>query len=547
MSDERFDLVLVGGGSKILPVAMYAAKYAGLSVGIFECRHELGGCWSSEEAAVAGFISELHSSTVWKDLYFAPLWEDFPDWGEKGVKLGRHKIGTGMIMEEDDSCVALYHPEEDPNQERTARSIAQFSEKDAETYLKLWELNKPGGPLTDARIEGAFNVPPPPDQPDAFEKFMLWYLKQPDCMIDQRWLNLPSLQAAYEFWESPEMIRLTLSFAQVMGNVEAAIPALFIGIPHLANCYFVIGGTHNIAHAAHRIIIENGGKIFTNHPVSKILVKNGEAKGIRLEDGTEIAAKKAVVTGVSPDQLCFEMLESEHLSPKIRNKIKHLERRLACITWYSWALHEPPDYKAAAHTPDIKYTQRMTLGSKDPDLIIKEQAWRRLLKDPPETEIIVLGVHSQEDNTRSPDGKHVVGTSQTVLPANARTPEEWKEYKKSNAEYILSQWQKYAPNMTWDNVIGYCPTTPYDTASRMRNMWPTGNHHVVDDSPGQTNKFKPITEFARHRTPIKNLYATGAAWGPFAGAHTCQGYRCYKALAEDLGLDKPWEKKGRSY
>ena len=67
MADASYDLVLIGGGSKTLPVAMYAAKYGG-----------------------PGFLSELHSSTVWRDLYFAPLWEDFPDFEEKGARLARY-------------------------------------------------------------------------------------------------------------------------------------------------------------------------------------------------------------------------------------------------------------------------------------------------------------------------------------------------------------------------------------------------------------------------------------------------------------------------
>ncbi len=220
---------------------------------------------------------------------------------------------------------------------------------------------------------------------------------------------------------------------------------------------------------------------------------------------------------------------------------------MTCINWYSWAIHEPPDYKAAAFNPDINHTQRVVLGSRDDEAVLREAAWRRLGKQPPEPEVIVLGVHTMLDETRGPKGKHVAGTSQTVLPADALTFKEWKEYKKSNAEFVMKEWHDYAPNMEWNNVIGYIPITPYDTANRLKNMWPTGNHHVIDDIPGQSYKFKPISELAGHRLPIKNLYATGAAWGPVAGAHTGQGYRCYKAMAEDLGLEKPWEKKGRPY
>ncbi len=547
MADASYDLVLIGGGSKTLPVAMYAAKYGGLSVAIFEDRHELGGAWTSEEAAVPGFLSELHSSTVWRDLYFAPLWEDFPDFEEKGARLARYPGGSGLICVEDDSCLVLYHGDEDPTQERTAAEIAKVSERDAETWLKLWEVNKSGGAYNQAVLEDTFNLPPGPDQPDAGERFYQWFLKQPDCPIDRRWLFLPAFQASREFWESPEMRRLTMSFVQVRGSVELQAPGVMVGLPMIIRCSLVIGGTHSLAHAAHRIIIENGGKIFTNSEVTKILVENGEAKGIRLADGSEIEAKQAVVSGVDPHQLCFDLIGKDHMSPKILNKIEHLERRMTCITWYSWAIHEPPNYKASIANPDINHTHRVVLGSKDDEPVLREAAWRRLGKQPPETEIIVLGVHSTRDATRSPEGKHVVSTSQTVLPANCLSEREWKAYKKSNANYILQEWQKYAPNMTWDNVIGYCPITPYDTASRLKNMRPTGNHHVIDDLPGQSYKFKPISELAGHRMPIKRLYATGAGWGPAAGAHTGQGYRCYKVIAEDLGLEKPWEKKGRPF
>ena len=49
MADETFDAVIVGGGTKALFLAMYLIKYGGMSVGIFERRHEIGGCLATEE------------------------------------------------------------------------------------------------------------------------------------------------------------------------------------------------------------------------------------------------------------------------------------------------------------------------------------------------------------------------------------------------------------------------------------------------------------------------------------------------------------------
>jgi phytoene dehydrogenase-like protein len=43
MADKTFDAVIVGGGNKALLLALYLIKYGGMSVGIFERRHEVGG------------------------------------------------------------------------------------------------------------------------------------------------------------------------------------------------------------------------------------------------------------------------------------------------------------------------------------------------------------------------------------------------------------------------------------------------------------------------------------------------------------------------
>ncbi len=84
MADAKYDAVLIGGGNKCLALAMYLAKYGGMKVGIFESRHELGGGWGSAELPLPGFLHDIYSSTHVGDYYHGPLWEDFPDWEEKG-------------------------------------------------------------------------------------------------------------------------------------------------------------------------------------------------------------------------------------------------------------------------------------------------------------------------------------------------------------------------------------------------------------------------------------------------------------------------------
>ena len=62
MADTSFDVVCVGAGNKNLAFASWAAKYGGLSVGMFEERHEAGAGWSSEESPSPGFLSQARHS-----------------------------------------------------------------------------------------------------------------------------------------------------------------------------------------------------------------------------------------------------------------------------------------------------------------------------------------------------------------------------------------------------------------------------------------------------------------------------------------------------
>ena len=62
MADKTFDAVIVGGGNKALLLAMYLIKYGGMSVGIFERRHEIGGCLATEEISAQGDDCRDHGS-----------------------------------------------------------------------------------------------------------------------------------------------------------------------------------------------------------------------------------------------------------------------------------------------------------------------------------------------------------------------------------------------------------------------------------------------------------------------------------------------------
>ncbi len=545
MADATYDAIIVGGGSKGLILAMYLAKYGGMEVAIFEKRHEAGGGWCTDEGPAPGFLADYHASAN-GPTYHIPVEWDFPEWVELGGKYIDIEVGQGAIFKEDDSCILTYTHRGDPNYERAAKSIARHSERDAETWIRLQESIRKF--FFPAYLEFIYNPPPPPGVPDAMERLMM----QPDTGFDPYWAMKTPLEAAQDAFESGAvasmLMRLVMTGLGIPPDVSgmgfhAFVQSLAMAAPGRRGG--VQGGTHSWAHAATKIFLANGGKIFTKQEVDKVLIENGKAKGVRLADGTEVEARKLVVSSLDPYNLCFRLIGKEYLNWQILRKVENLERRYTTITWYTWALHELPDYKAASIDPDINRVMALALVSKDPEEAMREIALRRLGKMPEELQLFII-VHSIADRTRVPEGKYSLLTEQYVLPANALSESEWVEYKSHHAQQLIELFQRHAPNMTWDNVVGYAAITPYDIC-KLDNMAPTGNWAIIDNTPSQWGRSRPIPELASHRTPIENLYATGSAWPPFAVAACFQGYNCYKVIAADYGLGKPWEKEGRPF
>jgi len=541
MPDATYDAVIVGGGNKALAIAMWLARYGGLSVGIFESRHEIGGGWASEEAAAPGFISNTHAQMIFIWMHYPAAWRDFPEFWDLGCKVDQYVCNNSGIFRDTGKCLTTYSVKHDPTQERTAKEIARFSERDADLWLTLWNLRE--NTLRASSGEVGSTGP-------AGEGMMTLFaaLAEKGIKLEAIHNTYSTLRGAKEVWESKEMqcimVRQALSSGNDVTLPGGGLSGLMLA-PLLPYMCFHVGGTHQVAHAAHKVLLADGVKIWTHCDVEKVIIENGTATGIRLTDGTEIGARKLVVSTLNPQQLCFDLIGKEHLSDQINRRIELIESSHTCIGWYNWAVHEPPKYTAAEFNPDVNKAFWLGLHQvTDPDTMARETYWRRLGKMAPLEDLNpVAWCHSLFDPRYAPEGKHLASHENFMPPASALTEKEWLELKEQHAEDMINLWQTFAPNMTWDNVIGCDSGTPFD-ACRMKNNAPNGCWSVIDPVPHQTGANRPIPELSGHKTPINNLYATGAAW-PGIGAGVGVAYRCYKVIAEDLDLGKPWLEPGK--
>jgi len=549
MPDLSFDAVICGGGNKALMLAMYLTKYAGMTCGIFERRHEIGGGLATEEIAAPGFRGNTHAN-IMLPWYYAPLYRDFPEFWEYGGQIDQYLCSDGSIFMDTDKCLAIYSQKHDPEQERTAREIARFSEKDAETWLTVYNLFHTDE-VQRIQVDSLMSPHEWQTKPEFLDRQMAVLPLMEKANIDPTpFLTASPMEAVQMLFESPELQYTVLRFfPSGVHNVRDRTKGVnTLGMAGtLPTLSFVRGGTHMIAHACHQWLVQHGCRFHLNKTVTKVVHDGKTASGIELDDGSRVEARKIVVTaGLSVWNL-VEIVGRDVFGEDQCKRIDNLSTsNIGNIMWYSYALHEAPRYTAEAFNPDIHETFWLGLApSADIEhLAIECDEANQGKISPLEHFNPVVWCHSLVDPSYAPPGKHIAQHEMQGPRATDLPEKEYLKLKDKHAADMIAYWGKFAPNMTWNNIIGIDTNSPYDVC-RMKNLSPHGNFAGIDQTPEQSGANRPTPELANHRTPIRNLYCTGGFWHVGGEASCNQSYNCYKIISSDMNLGKPWEEPGK--
>ena len=554
MPDTSYDAIVIGGGHHGTIIACYLQQ-AGLKTVIFERQHELGGGACGEELPLPGFIQNTcaHFTRFWAH----PAYTDF-NLREYGLKYVFPDQNEGMVYP-DGTCYVGYSAwrvdpltgkEEfsDANVKKTYNEIARFSKNDAETYLDI--LGKYQRKWRAAFREYRYSPPTPWGVKNALEKLC----DDPKDGIDPVYQFMTGSQIAKDLFESPElqclfMRAILTSYGIYPGDVIGIY--VFVHVIGLTLSFesasIVFGGSHTITHALQRAFSAMGGEFCVETEVDKVFVDDGRARGIRLTNGTEVEAKQLVVCDLGVPQTIFRLLGENYVTPKVARRIRNIRYDRGHAYWGNMALHELPKYKATSFNPDIGNQPRLYMGEKDPEYI----SWRYQVdiftKGFPEKWYLLVAPDTIWDKTRAPEGKHTVLVEDYAPPVHLFTEKQWLKMKKEVEDLILKQWQIYAPNMTRGNVIDAFITTPYEHGLRnidaLNGSWSYGAM-----LPSQLDRFRPIPDLSSYRLPfLKNTYICSSNMHSGAGIARGSSYNCFKVIAEDFGLEKIWEKKGRPW
>lgn len=546
MTETSYDAIIVGSGHNGICLAAYLQR-AGLQVAIFERRFEEGGAVFSAECTAPGFIHNLHANFIggiFADL--SPFYKDF-ELEKFGGRLIYPDTQSGIPFSDGRPPIVLWNVANEENIAKTHKSIAQYSKADADTYV---ELTRKGLHVFDHWGADYFSAPtlPTEDDPDPNHTAQINLMKA--MGLPPHYIMGTGRELLDRLFESPELRTLLYKQVEEFGTALEMMHTganAFGGITIAAlNWRISVGGTHSLAHAMAMAAVNEGVHIYENSPVVKVLIKGGKAVGVKLKDGTEVKANKLVASGADLKQSLLKLVGEDIIGPVWAKRARDFKvGNTSTLASTAWALHEAPNYKSAKHDPHINKTFYTVVGYDCPDDVLqcKRAARAGWL---PEHARGGTWTNSLWDPTYAPPGKHSLTGWFDFPDASAFTRDEWEEIRNTYNDKFLKTFEKFAPNMTRDNVIGdfFYPLLDQEEEMGLAD-WMGGSIR-----PDQLGAFRPFPEAAAamyHVPPLENFYMCGPCMYPGGSVSAGPGYNAFKIIAEDFGLDKFWEKLDRGY
>ena len=522
---SSYDVIVIGGGHNGLVNAAYLAR-AGKKVLVLERRHVLGGAAVTEEIfpgfkfSVCSYVVSLLRPEIIRDL-------DLPRHGLEILPLD----GTFTPMPGGDYLWRVN------DHAKTRREIARHSRVDAEAYeefgkamVAMCRFIKPILAMT----------PPDPTTLDPRDlKRLLVLGRRFRALASEEKYNLVQLMtmSAADFldqWFETDVLKATMSASGIIGT--------FLGIRSPGTAYVLLhhymgeidgafrawgfsrGGTGAISGAIAGAAREAGAEIRAKAAVAKILLHQGRAAGVVLENGDEIHAG-VVSSSVDPHLTFLKFLDPAELPSDFVEEVRRYKFR-GSSGKVNLALDALPNFEclpgAGAHlrgaisiSPGIEYMERAYDDAK----------YGRFSRRP----YIDVVIPSLTDPSVAPPGKHVLSCFVQYAPYKLAGG-AWDDQREAFGDTVIETLREYAPNLK-KIIIGRQVLTPLDLEREFGLT--QGNIFQGELSLEQLFFLRPVPGWATYRTPIKNLYLCGSATHPGGGIMGAPGRLASLAILKD--------------
>ncbi len=523
---KKYDAAIIGAGHNGLVTAAYLAK-AGKSVLVIERRHKVGGIAATEEIfpgfkyPTCAHLSGQFSRQVIADLALQ----------QHGLKM---LPGSCLLFAPSASGNPLMIP---PDPAGALESIRRHSAKDAARFEDFCALMRKlssflgtlyGLPLPDRANANGFPV-------GDFLK-MGWKfhgLGKATMTAFLRILPMSIADLLHEWFEG-ELLQASIAAGALIGS--------FVGPRQQGTSYmflhrqlgasngafrvpgFTRGGIGALGEALARAARQSGAEIRTGQKVVKITVRNGTAVGVVLENGEEIAAG-IVISNADVKQTFLRLTEPTYLHPVFLLQVRNIRSR-GVSAKINLALDALPQFTGAPDAaslggiihigPTVEYLERAADDAK----------YGRCSSQP----LLEITIPSIADASLAPAGKHVMSIWAQSAPYDLRTG-HWNDQRELLGDAVIRIVENYAPGFS-NSILHRQVLTPLDLE---QSFALTGGH--IDHAElalDQIFFMRPISGWARYRTPIDNLYLCGSGTHPGGGITGLPGYYAAKTILKNL-------------
>ncbi len=521
---KKYDAIIIGGGHNGLICAAYLAK-AGREVLVLEKRHVLGGAAVSEEKypgftfSVASYVVSLFRPHIIRELELA-------------------KHGYEVIPMD---CSFLPLPNGDSlarwaDPQRSRREIARFSKKDSEVYPEFSKVMTHMGKLAKAVIDH-----PAPDITSVNPKELANLLRLgktfkglgPDLLhLNTKLVTMSALDFLDQWFES-ETLKAPMSASGIIGTFQGvrspgtAYVLLHHYMGQLDGAFrswgFSKGGTGGISMACARSAESYGVEIRTEAPVQQVLIKNGKATGVVLENGDELNAK-VVVSNLDPNRTYLKMVGEDNLEEDILKEIRRFKMR-GSSGKVNLALDRVPEFSCrpgdgdhirgdVAIAPSIDYLEKAFDQAKYGEFSTRP--------------FINAVIPTLTDPSLAPPGKHIMSCFVQYAPYHIKEgAENWPKYRDAFGDTVVDTMAEYIPGLK-DMILYRQVLTPWDMEQEMGLT--EGNIFHGELSLEQLLFQRPISGYSKYRTTIPKLWMCGSGTHPGGGIMGASGELCAKTM-----------------
>ena len=504
-SQETVDAVVIGAGPNGL-VAANALVDAGWDVAVLETNDEVGGAVRSAEVTAPGFSTDLFSA-------FYPLAAGSPvirdlDLAEHGLVWCHAPAVLAHVLPDGREAVLSRSPEE------TASSLDRSHAGDGQAWLEMFaDWQRVRDPLLDALFT--------PFPPVTSGLSLLRRLGPAGALDFARLAVMPVRRLGEEQFEGDGARLLLTGNAMHADIAPSAAGSGVLGwlMSMLAqDVGFPVpqGGAQALAEAFARRIRVGGGVVRTGARVTNVEVREGRAAGVRLVDGTTVAARRAVLADVAAPVLYRDLLDEADVPTGVRSRLERFQWDDATLK-VNWALAEPLGWRAQG-----------AVGAGTVHLGVDLDGFVDFAADltvgrMPRSPFVLLGQMTTADPTRSPAGTESVWAYTHLPRSRARDAAAVDEHVRRMEDLI----EQHAPGFR-ASVLGRHVQTPADLEDADANL-SVGAINAGTSGIHQQLVFRPFPGLGRPETPIAGLYLAGASAHPGGGAHGACGWNAARA------------------